>query len=90
MILYTDNASSVFGGIGQLTPAHTHVATTNFSNILDDISMGHIPCGSGQPFPVEWTNDTETFDNMNPPWCDPVSNTPVQISVNNRNPWMNM
>lgn len=70
MIIYTDSNTGVFGT--QITPAHTHAATTDFSNILDDLANGNIPCGTGQPFPVNWKTDGDNIDPdaNRPPWVE--------------------
>lgn len=68
MIIYTDSNVAMFGNEGtQLTPAHTYATTSNFANILDDLAKGNIPCGTGQPFPVNWKTET---NNNNPPWIN--------------------
>lgn len=84
MIIYTDSNSEFIGT--NLTPAHTHAATTDFANILDDLSKGNIPCGTGQPFPVNWENDSKTDPNQ-PPWID--GSQPINWSTN-PNPWSNL
>ena len=53
------------GILGQrvCTPAHRYVYQGDFGKILEDIEKGEIPCGSGQPFPVEFDNP-ELFNRM--------------------------
>lgn len=78
MIIYTDSTSEFIGT--SLTPAHTYAAMTDFSNILDDLARGNIPCGTGEPFPVNW--DNKSNDNQ-VPWFEGHPNT-------NPNPWSNL
>lgn len=57
------------------TPAHMYVYEGDFSKILEDIEKGQIPCGSGQPFPVEFTNPEDDISKMNSGWGDQPSTT---------------
>lgn len=50
------------------TPAHRYVYQSDFSKILEDIAKGEIPCGSGQPFPVEFANPDDDISKMNSGW----------------------
>lgn len=50
------------------TPAHRYVYQGDFMKILEDIDKGEIPCGSGQPFPVEFTNPEDDISKMNSGW----------------------
>lgn len=57
------------------TPAHRYVFEGDFSKILEDIDRGEIPCGSGQPFPVEFNNPEDDISKMNVGWGDPTATT---------------
>ena len=50
------------------TPAHRYVYQSDFSKILEDIDKGEIPCGSGQPFPVEFADPNDDISKMNSGW----------------------
>lgn len=58
------------GILGQrvCTPAHRYVYQGDFGKILEDIEKGEIPCGSGQPFPVEFANPEDDISGMNQGW----------------------
>lgn len=43
--------------VSGMTPAHTYIAVSDFSAILDDISRDLIPTGTGKIFPVVWDSD---------------------------------
>ena len=89
MIIYTDSQTSVFGT--QITPAHTHAATTDFSNILDDLANGNIPCGTGEPFPVNWSTDQPNVQDANrPPWVDRTVYEQQSQPPGFFNPWANI
>lgn len=57
------------------TPAHIYVYQSDFAKILEDIDKGLIPCGSGQPFPVEFDNPEDDISRMNSGWGDSPSTT---------------
>lgn len=57
------------------TPAHRYVFQGDFAKILEDIEKGEIPCGSGQPFPVEFDNPEDDISKMNVGWGDSTSTT---------------
>lgn len=57
------------------TPAHRYVYQSDFAKILEDIDKGEIPCGSGQPFPVEFANPEDDISRMNSGWGDSPSTT---------------
>lgn len=69
MLIYSDGPLSG----KNLTPAHTYVYQTDFAKILEDIEKGIIPCGSGQPFPVEFENPAEAIGDMNSGWNEPAA-----------------
>jgi hypothetical protein len=52
MIIETEQQSIFPPGV-PVTPATTHVGS-DWETILRDISNGLIPCGTKQPFPVNW------------------------------------
>lgn len=88
MIIYTDsevNPEELFG-TRNVTPAHLHLLTKDFSTILDDLASGKIPTGTGQPFDVNWDDEKET---ENPPW---IKNTIYQNNPSDGffNPWQNI
>jgi hypothetical protein len=56
----------------EMTPYHRYIMTKDFSEILDEISKGIIPSGTGRPFSVEPIAEFET-GTSNPqsnPWAD--------------------
>lgn len=55
------------------TPAHIYVYQSDFAKILEDIEKGLIPCGSGQPFPVEFSDPNDDISKMNSGWGNPSS-----------------
>ncbi|MBR1988368.1 MAG: hypothetical protein IKA36_04945 [Clostridia bacterium] len=63
MIIQTEGSDyTAMFGTPNPTPAHTHMQTTDFSAILNDLRDGKIPSGTGHIFDVNWANDT------NVPW----------------------
>ena len=60
------------------TPAHDYVYQSDFAKILEDIDRGIIPCGSGQPFPLEFQNPDDDIVKM-----DSFSNRPAPTAVYN-------
>lgn len=63
------------GPIGStpITPAHRYVYQGDFAKILEDIERGEIPCGSGQPFPVEFADPNDDLSKMNQGWDVPTT-----------------
>lgn len=84
MIIYTDSNVGLFGT--QMTPAHTHAATTDFANILDDLARGNIPCNTGKPFPVNWKTENNNVDENDLPWFT-RTNYQQMPSYGFVNPW---
>lgn len=54
----------------EMSPAMAYSAENDLSHILDDIAKGDLPCGSGEPFPVNWdlTQKGENTEHTSPPW----------------------
>lgn len=55
MIIYTDGVL----GSKPITPAHRYVWQHDFAKIIEDIDKGEVPCGSGQPFQVEFEDPND-------------------------------
>lgn len=72
MIIYSDGAL----GMKPITPAHRYVFQHDFTKILEDIDKGEIPCGSGQPFPVEFANPDDAPKASS--WSTPQPTTTYQ------------
>ena len=54
-------------GCNEMSPALKYAGTTAFEDILNDISRGVIPTGTGEPFPVVWGKDGDkNIANSNP------------------------
>lgn len=69
-IIYTDTFVGDNGIPINNTPAGLY-AVTDLSTILDRINDGSIPCGTGQPYSVEWQESApwESGD-MNNRWMN--------------------
>lgn len=57
----------------RMTPAHMYSHETDFEHLLEDISKGIIPCGSGQVFPVESNDPNDHLMKANPGWDQPTT-----------------
>ena len=55
----------------EMTPAHAYAATNDFALILDEITKGNLPVGTGKPFPVNFDDEKETPKSFSSPW-DPA------------------
>ena len=75
MIIFTDEAANIFGGIAP-SPAITHVSR-DFASILDEIARGNIPCGTGQPFDVNYKAPNPNANPWPPQEQNPFAQTQV-------------
>ena len=64
MLLYSDGVL----GSKPITPAHRYVYQSEWAKILEDIEKGEVPCGSGQPFPVEWADPKDAPSERDANW----------------------
>ena len=60
------------------TPAHVYHGTSDFATILNDIRDGHLPTGTGKPFPVNFQSDNQNAVNPASPWTKNQGTTFVE------------
>lgn len=70
MVIYADKNADMMNGV-PMTPHSVYQSITDFSVILDAISNGTIPSGTGRPFPVNYDlqKDGSNFSDNIPPWA---------------------
>lgn len=69
MIIYADKDAQSLNGM-PMTPHVLYQSNTDFATILDAISNGVIPTGTGKPFPVNYDleYDGSNFDEASIPF----------------------
>lgn len=69
MVIYADKNVDMMNGV-PMTPHAVYQTITDFSTILDAISDGTIPTGTGRPFPVNYDlqKDGSNFTDNVLPW----------------------